>query len=197
MVLNEVEKILAVQFPKLFNQINQSGMTEHLNHSVKNRSNKVGFFEEGMSDCLLINFDDIQAAYKDLYEDLSSLPEIYPEYKCLDPKYKLVPFARSIGGDKYCFLYEEGKDEPNIVIFGHDTGEVDLWANDFEEFIYFQIVSELADGINGETIDSDYMQAHIQLLNDEHKKTLKEKPIDELFDSLPEPTEFIIWMTDD
>jgi hypothetical protein len=28
---------------------------------------------------------------------------------------------------------------------GHDTGDVDLWANSCEEFMYFQIVEEVAD----------------------------------------------------
>ena len=52
MQLNEVEKIMGVKFPKLFERINQSGMLDYLACADRNNSNQVGFFEECMSDCL-------------------------------------------------------------------------------------------------------------------------------------------------
>ncbi len=70
------------------------------------------------------------------------------------------------------FLYEDGEKEPKIVVYGHDTGDVDLWANSFEEFLYFQIVEEVAD--ENREIHSDYIMAHIQWLNDAHKRLLTE-----------------------
>ena len=110
----------------------------------------------------------------------------------VNPKYRLVPFARKISGDQYCFLYEDGEDEPKVVLYSHDTGDVDLWANSFEEFVYFQIVEEAADGEH--EIDSDYIKAHIPWLNDEHQQLLAEVPIQDIWNQLPEPQEFDIWV---
>ena len=96
-----------------------------------------------MGDCVLIAFENIQSAYDELYECLNSDLDVYPERQSINPKYQLVPFAHKISGDQYCFLYEDGEDEPKVVLYGHDTGDVDLWANSFEEFLYFQIVEDV------------------------------------------------------
>ncbi len=118
--------------------------------------------------------------------------DVYPERQSINPKYRLVPFARKISGDLYCFLYEDGEDEPKVVLYGHDTGDVDLWANSFEEFVYFQIVEEAVDGEH--EIYSDYIKAHIPWLNDEHQQLLAEVPIQDIWEQLPEPQEVNIWV---
>ena len=202
MELKDVEMSLGVQFPALFQTISGSGMMDHLIHSrswvedkIKNDGDYVqqeDFFGECMGDCQLLAFENLQKAYDELYECLNFDLEIYPERQSVNPLYKLVPFARKISGDQYCFLYEDEKREPKIVVYGHDTGDVDLWADCFEEFLYFQIVEEAAEGKH--EIHSDYIKAHIRWLSDEHKRLLVETPVNDIWERLPEPQEFNIWI---
>ncbi len=201
MELRDVEMSLGIQFPEVFHAINNSGMMDYLIHSrawvedkIANDKNYIwreDFFGEFMGDCRLLAFENIPSAYDELYECLNLDLEIYPERQSINPLYSFVPFARKISGDKYCFLYENGENEPKIVVYGHDTGEVDLWANSFEEFMYFQIVEEVVDG--DREIHSDYIKAHIQWLSDVHKHLLVEMPIKDIWEQLPEPQEFNIW----
>ena len=149
------------------------------------------FFGEWMGDCWLFAFENLPSACDELYECLRFDLKIYPERQSINSLYRLIPFAHKISGDKYCFLYEDGEKEPKIVVYGHDTGDVDLWANSFEEFLYFQIVEEVAD--ENREIHSDYIMAHIQWLNDAHKRLLTEMPIKDIWEQLPEPQEFNIW----
>ena len=197
MELEDVEVSLGIQFPKLFHTIDQSGMMDYLIHATEWDEDEFttgrkdagieDFFGQSMGDCVLIAFENIQSAYDELYECMNSDLDVYPERQSINPKYQLVPFARKISGDQYCFLYEDGEDEPKVVLYGHDTGDVDLWANSFEEFVYFQIVEEAADGEH--EIYSDYVKAHIPWLNDEHQQLLAEVPIQDIWEKLPEPQE--------
>ena len=201
MELEAVEVSLGIQFPKLFHTIDQSGMMDYLIHTTEWDEDKFttgredagmeDFFGQSMGDCVLIAFENIKSAYEELYKCLTSLLDIYG-HQSVNPKYRLVPFARKISGDQYCFLYEDGEDEPKVVLYGHDTGDVDLWANSFEEFVYFQIVEEAVDGKH--EIYSDYIKAHVSLLNDEHQQLLAEVPIQDIWEQLPEPQEFNIWV---
>ena len=202
MELEAVEVSLGIQFPKLFHTIDQSGMMDYLIHTTEWDEDKFttgredagmeDFFGQSMGDCVLIAFENIQSAYDELYECLNSDLDVYPQRQSINPKYQLVPFARKISGDLYCFLYEDGEDEPKVVLYGHDTGDVDLWANSFEEFVYFQIVEEAVDGEY--EIYSDYIKAHIPWLNDEHQQLLAEDPVQDIWEQLPEPQEFNIWV---
>ncbi len=193
--LKEAERSLGVQFPELFHAICNSGMMDHLSLSKKGPDNKntIFFFGEFMGDCRLIAFEELCSACEELYACLDLDLEIYPERQSINPLYRLVPFARKISGDKYCFLYEEGVVEPKVVLYGHDTGDIDLWADSFEEFIFFQIVEELADG--DRELHSDYIRAHIRWLNDTHKQMLIETPVEDIWDQLPEPQELNIWVS--
>lgn len=202
MELKDVEMSLGIQFPDLFHTISRSGMMDYLIHSREWVEDKIAndrdyarqedFFGEWMGDCRLYAFEKLQSAYEELYECLNLDLEIYPERQSVNPLYRFVPFGRMISGDQYCFLYEVGEKETKIVVYGHDTGDVDVWADSFEEFLYFQIVEEAAEG--DRDIHSDYMKAHVQWLSDAHKQLLAETPVHDLWESLPEPREFDIWI---
>ena len=202
MELEAVEVSLGIQFPRLFHTIDQCGMMDYLIHTTEWDEDKFttdredagmeDFFGQSMGDCVLIAFENIQSTYDELYECLNSDLDVYPERQSLNSQYRLGPFARKISGDLYCFLYEDGEDEPKVVLYGHDTGDVDLWANSFEEFVYFQIVEEAADGEH--EIYSDYIKAHIPWLDDDHQQLLAEVPIQDIWEQLPEPQEFYIWV---
>ena len=212
MELRDVEMRLGIQFPELFHEMANSGMMDYLIHSREWVRDKIAsdenylcredFFGEFMGDCQLFVFENLPSAYDELYECLNFDLEIYPERQSINPRYRLVPFARKISGDKYCFLYEEGEKEPKIVVYGHDTGDVDLWADNFEEFIYFQILEDFLmeeEMMEEEMMEedreshSDYIKAHVQWLSDAHKRLLAETPIKDIWEQVPEPQEFNIW----
>lgn len=202
MELKDVEMNLKVQFPELFHAVSNSGMMDYLIHSRewvedkiandKNYEWKEDFFGEWMGDCRLYAFEKLQSAHEELYKCLNIDLEIYPERQSINPLYRFVPFAHKISGDQYCFLYEKGEKEPKIVVYGHDTGDVDLWADNFEDFLYFQIVEEAVEGERD--IYSDYIKAHIQWLSDVHKQMLKKTSVHDLWEHLPEPREVNIWI---
>lgn len=145
-----------------------------------------------MGDCRLIAFEELRSACDDLHECLNVDLEIYPERQSVDSRYRIIPFAQKISGDKYCFLYAAGEAEPKIVLYRHDTGDIDLWADCFEEFIFFQIVEEVAEG--DRELQSDYIKAHVQWLDDVYKQLLANMPIKNIWDQLPKPQEFNIWV---
>jgi hypothetical protein len=45
---------------------------------------------------------------------------------------------------------------------------MDLWANDFDEFLFIQLGTSVVDW--GDNINDDSIQAHIQFLKDEYKE---------------------------
>ncbi|MGM9978252.1 MAG: SMI1/KNR4 family protein [Clostridium sp.] len=107
---------------------------------------------------------------------------------CINPNYKLIPFAFMASGDVYCFLYthkdNKEDDDPLIIVYGHDTGDFYVWANNFEEFLFWQIVSELTD-YEGD-IQSEQIQYNISLLSKEYIEQLK-CPIQKLIEKIPNP----------
>lgn len=54
-------------------------------------------------------------------------------YEGILPK-GVIPFARDIGGDVYCFNYRDDYDRPSVVYWSADTGMVPLAAS-FTEFV--------------------------------------------------------------
>lgn len=58
--------------------------------------------------------------------------------------------------------------------------------------MYLQIIEEVADG--DQEIHSDYIKAHVQWLNDTHKRLLAETPIKNIWEQLPEYQKFNIWI---
>ena len=158
--LEELESELGVKFPKTFYDIYKSGSMEWLKHSYnwlnENREtvqmNPKSFFYRIGGDCEPIVFPEIQESINYFNEML----EYDNDYRLgkvkINPYYRFIPFAQMGSGDLYCFWYEENDNEAKVVVYGHDTGDMDLWAKDFDEFLFIQIGSSIVDG--GEAIKS-------------------------------------------
>ncbi|AOT72478.1 SMI1/KNR4 family protein [Geosporobacter ferrireducens] len=177
--LEKLESMLEIKFPRTFHDIYNSGAMEWLKHSYiwlrENRktveANAESFFYRVGGDCEPVVFPEIQETIKH-FEEMLAYDEDYKNGKVkINPKYRFIPFAQMGSGDLYCFWYEEGKDEPRVAVYGHDTGDMDLWANDFDEFLFIQLGTSVVswdDDINDESI-----QAHIKFLKDEYKEIFK------------------------
>lgn len=208
MNLTELEKTLSVSFPKLFQDIYNSGMLDYLTCSLEENpfdykntyddNNREYFFYNCTNDCEWLPFAEFKQARTELYEWFDFLIELAQKQeglrKHVNENFTIVPFAHKASGDSYCFLFEKGKEEPKIILHEHDTGDSLLWAENLEEFIYFQFVPAIAE--EEEETDSAYTKAHIQWLNEEHRKLLSETPIETLLETLPEPEEFELFISD-
>lgn len=184
--LEELESMLDVKFPRTFHDIYNSGAMEWLKHSYdwlnENREtverNIEAFFYRVGGDCEPVVFPEIQETIR-YFEEMLAYDEDYKLGKVkINPKYRFIPFAQMGSGDLYCLWYEESKKEPRIAVYGHDTGDMTLWANDFDEFLVIQLGTSVVDW--GEDINDDSIQAHIRFLKDEHKEIFKCGDVDRI-----------------
>lgn len=194
--LDELESMIGVNFPKTFHEIYRSGAMEWLKHSYdwlnKNReiveTNIESFFYRVGGDCEPVVFPEIQETIN-YFEEMLEYDEGYKLGKVkINPKYRFIPFAQMGSGDLYCFWYEQNKKEPKITVYGHDTGDMDLWANDFDEFLFIQLGTSVVDW--GEDINGDSIQAHIRFLKNEHKELFQsgdEEKIKSIIESMGKP----------
>jgi hypothetical protein len=194
--LDELESMIGVNFPKTFHEIYRSGAMEWLKHSYdwlnKNReiveTNIESFFYRVGGDCELVVFPEIQETIN-YFEEMLEYDDDYKLGKVkINPKYRFIPFAQMGSGDLYCFWYEQNKKEPKITVYGHDTGDMDLWANDFDEFLFIQLGISVVDW--GDDINGDSIQAHIRFLKDEHKELFQsgdEEKIKSIIESMGKP----------
>lgn len=104
-------------------------------------------------------------------------------------EYRLIPFARMSSGDLYCFCNDM------VIVYGHDTGDFDVWANDFEELIFTQLAWEIIDDERDK--DSDFIKKHAKVLSCVYVELLEKLNKEELERyvcniQLPECPEFIV-----
>lgn len=181
MELNELEQNLDVEYPQKWKDIYKSGVMEWLKHDhewlIKNRdevnSNPSAFFYSLEGDCEPIQFLYVNEKIKILKEVLFKVLQHGNSQKYLNPHYKIIPFAQMGSGDLFCFLFDDQEEQPLVAVFRYDTGTVDSWAKDFDEFLYLQLVSAVMDW--DEDMDSVAWQAHFNFLADEYKKKIVEQ----------------------
>ncbi|MBK1810818.1 SMI1/KNR4 family protein [Clostridium sp. YIM B02505] len=194
--LKELENMLDVKFPRTFHEIYNSGAMEWLTHTYdwlnKNRATVEAdieaFFYSVGGDCEPIIFPEIQETIN-YFEEMLEYDEDYKLGKVkINPKYRFIPFAQMGSGDLYCFWYEESSQEPKITVYGHDTGDMDLWANNFDEFLFIQLGTSVVDW--GDNINNDSIQAHTKFLTYEYKKLFQsedEEKIKSIIEAMGKP----------
>ncbi len=108
------------------------------------------------------------------------------EYEELDEKYRLIPFAMNGGGDFYCFLYENDKDEPEILLYFHDCYDnLQIIGANFDEFLYVEMLSVAAyavDDENYEELEGEQWKNNFAYLLPEYKNMIAGKTAEELAD---------------
>jgi len=67
-------------------------------------------------------------------------------YNPLRADLQLLPFARTGGGDSYCFWTNApGFDEPPVVLVWHDDDRADVLAANYQDFVFRKMVEAVAD----------------------------------------------------
>lgn len=181
MELNELEQNLDVVYPQKWHDIYKTGAMEWLKHDYewlnKNgdevESNPSAFFYSLEEDCEPIPFCYVNEDIEYLNEMISWDLQHGNGQKRVNPHYKIIPFAKMGSGDLFCFLFDDQQEQPLVVIYGHDTGDVEVWAKNFDEFLYIKLVSSVTDW--DEDMNGVVWQAHFNFLADEYKKKIEEQ----------------------
>lgn len=201
--LHQIENNYSIKFPSIFRNSSDDKEMEWLSKdyswiraNISRLTKGSNYFFSGLGDCEFIPFQYYSKWIKELIENIDYDIKQKGDTVKLNRNYRMIPFAHMASGDLYCFLYneKEGNKEPAIVVYGHDTGDVDLWADSFEEFLYYQTISEVLDW-EGDIGDKQ-IKCNISLLGDEYRKRLMVLKEDEIVDIIPVPKPIDIFIED-
>ena len=91
----------------------------------------------------------------------------------IKPEFRLVPFAFNGGSDMYCFVYENGKEAPFVILFYHDDYDYGYYGRDFDEFLYVIMLTAAAFSLDDEEeYKTDAWLAHLNYLNSEYREKI-------------------------
>ncbi len=185
MKLSELEQKLSVQFPTKFHEIHATGAMEWVELSLAQfRENRDRYLNDPTAfmmlncDCEPLFFEEVLPRMEELSEWLRWREE--DEKQVLKDGITLIPFAHMGSGDLYCFLYEEGKCEPAVILYAHDDyGNPDIIGRNFEEFLYVMMLNSVS---YEEDVDGDNWKNHLSYLTEEYRAQLDGKDADALTD---------------
>lgn len=185
MNIHECETRNNIVFPEeyrnIINKSNSHWMNQSTEWIIENEEALIlgnAFAFPTMGDFKLIPFEKIEQSILELYEMINMDIEYSNEDIKINPEYKLVPFAKMSSGDIYCFCNGLRENSNIIIVYGHDTGDFDVWANNFEELVFMQLVSCIVD--YGEDIKSSYVAKHVDLLPESYIKLFDKLSNEEL-----------------
>lgn len=197
MNIESIEFKYGFEYPEKFHKIYETGAMEWIVCGMEAfHRRKDEFIADpkafllGVGSCELIMFEE----FEQQMEDLNELLEMNRKYGdvVMKPKYKAIPFGFNQGGDKYCFVYEEDKTEPFIVLLYHDEPNYEFYGKDFDEFLYLMMLDEVAYCLSELSDEKDYKHeawlAHLEYLSEEYKTKLENAE----FSKSEEPEEIII-----
>ncbi len=179
--LEQVEENLKIKFPELFHKIYDKGVMDYLKHSDEWIENN----KESLKNSSEAFFYNITAEYEPLpfcdindeieyFEDLLNYDDDYSNGLCkINPTYRFIPFGSEGGGDIFCFMFTEGKVEVPIVVYEHDTGNMKIYAKDYEEFIFLQLALAALEW--DQPIDLKSFELHLQYISEEHRRMFVNK----------------------
>lgn len=148
--IQQVEDVLGKIYPKSFRDIAHTGAMDWLEKPTawirENRETLLlsdhAFLFDLCWDLEMIPFDQIE-------EEMNNFIEIYQIYQDyseeeLQSAFKgVVPFAKNGAGDY--FLFAGDKTESSVLLFSHDRGEMIIYADHFLDFLYWQLITGIAD----------------------------------------------------
>lgn len=191
MTFAELEKSIDVKFPEKFHEIYKTGAMEWIEAGSEKFNGNREHYLNAPNAFLMLYSDAEPIFFEDIPECISSLNEIIGWIEedndvKLDEKYRLVPFAMNGGGDFYCFLYENGTDEPKIIMVTHDVCDLpELIAKDFDEFLYIMMLSCAANAADEEDfseLEGEQWENHLGWLLPEYKNKIKNTVPEKLAD---------------
>lgn len=182
--------VFPASFKEMLNRANAKWLNESREWWIDNwdmliEQNAFGLF---IGDFKMFPFERVAHYIQVLREGMEDMVKYSDSAVHINPEYQLVPFARTVGGDLYCFC-------GNIVVLYEHEGDFEVYANDFEELIFSQLAWLIIDG--EEDKDSEFIKKNSEVLSNSYVEILESFNTDELQHfvmniRLPECPEFII-----
>lgn len=174
MTIQEIEKKYGFNFPLLYKQLDNDGMLD-VGEYGPNWYAEVYPTLKDNPPLLLHSYDFESLNLKSVAEEIEELQD--PEdYRNINPEFKFIPFAKSGGGDHYCFfLNEENNGNVPIVFVWHDSNEVNYLAKNLQDFIFKVLLIDMSkQDVYNELTDEEFRD-DIESVFKSHKKYLTEQ----------------------
>ena len=176
MTIQEIETKYDFKFPDLYKELDADGMLD-VGEYGPNWYLEVYPTLKDNPPLLLHSYDFESLNLKSVAEEIEELRD--PEdYRNINLELKFIPFAKSGGGDHYCFfLNEENNGDVPIVFVWHDMNEVNYLAKNLQDFIFKVLLIDMSKkDIYNELSDEEFRN-EIQSVFKSHKKYLNERQI--------------------
>ena len=118
----------------------------------------------------------------EISEEIEFLHGTESFYK-IKPEFLFIPFGKNGAGDYYCLFYnkENPLPEPWVVVFAHDWINVDVLADNFQNFIFYGLLEcvlcideLLADDDSFYTEIANMFRTHRPYLSEEQAKIVED-----------------------
>lgn len=124
---------------------------------------------------LLHSYDFELLNLKSVDEEIGDLTDP-DDYRQIDKKFNFIPFAKSGGGDHYCFfLNEENEGNVPVVYVWHDANEVSYLAKNLSDFIFRMLLTDMSNQDIYNEISDEEFRNDIEAVFKSHKKYLTEQ----------------------
>ena len=174
MTIQEIEKKYGFEFPLLYKQLDADGMLDVGEYGPNWYAEVYPTLKENPP-LLLHSYDFESLNLKSVAEEIEELQD--PEdYRNINPEFKFIPFAKSGGGDHYCFfLNEENNGDVPIVFVWHDSNEVNYLAKNLQDFIFKVLLIDMSkQDVYNELTDEEFRN-DIESVFKSHKKYLTDR----------------------
>jgi len=171
MTIQEIETKHGFEFPLLYKQLEADGML-NIGEYGPNWYAEVYPTLKDNPPLLLHSYDFESLNLKSVAEEIEELRD--PDnYRNINSQFKFIPFAKSGGGDHYCFfLNEEDNGEVPIVFVWHDMNEVNYLAKNLQDFIFKVLLIDMSrQDVYNELSDEEF-RSDLESVFKSHKRYL-------------------------
>jgi hypothetical protein len=174
MTIQEIETKYGFQYPLLYKQLEADGMLD-VGEYGPNWYTEVYPTLKDNPPLLLHSYDFESLNLKSVAEEIEDLRD--PEdYRNINSEFRFIPFAKSGGGDHYCFfLNEENNGDVPIVFVWHDMNEVDYLAKNLQDFIFKVLLLDMSKQDEYNELSDEEFRNEIESVFRSHKKYLTQR----------------------
>ncbi|SHM17183.1 SMI1/KNR4 family protein [Flavobacterium chilense] len=175
MTLQDIETKYGFQFPALYKQLDADGMLNVGEYGP----DWYTFVYPTLKDnppLLLHSYDFELLNLKSVDEEIAYITGS-DDYRNIDKEFKFIPFAKSGGGDDYCFFLNGGDDAniPIVYVY-HDANEVDYLAKNLQDFIFKMLLTDMSNqDIYNEVSDEEFRNDIESVFKSHHKYLTEEQ----------------------
>ncbi len=174
MTIKDIETKYGFEFPVLYKQLDADGMLD-VGEYGPNWFTEVYPTLKDNPPLLLHSYDFESLNLKSVAEEIEELRD--PEdYRNINPEFKFIPFAKSGGGDHYCFfLNEEENGDVPIVFVWHDSNEVNYLAKNLQDFIFKVLLIDMSQQDLYNELSDEEFRSDLESVFKSHQKYLTDR----------------------